>query len=77
MSLSTIPWVVTDVSRTPVADALVGWIHLFRVPLFFALAGYFARAALARKGPRGFATDRTASESCCPCWCSGRWRCCR
>ena len=58
MSLSTIPWVVTDVSRTPVADALVGWIHLFRVPLFFALAGYFARAALARKGPRGFAADR-------------------
>ncbi|MCW3159238.1 acyltransferase family protein [Micropruina sonneratiae] len=58
MSLGTIPWVVTDVSRTPAADAIVGWIHMFRVPLFFALAGYFARSALARKGPRGFAADR-------------------
>lgn len=58
MSFGTIAWVVTDVSRSPIADAIVGWIHMFRMPLFFALAGYFARASLARKGPSAFALDR-------------------
>ncbi len=58
MSFGTIPWVVTDVSRSPIADAIVGWIHMFRMPLFFALAGYFARTSLARKGPSAFALDR-------------------
>ena len=58
MSVGTIGWVVTDDSRVPVADAIINGIHVFRMPLFFALAGYFARGSLARRGPRRFAADR-------------------
>ena len=39
-------------------DAIINGIHVFRMPLFFALAGYFARGSLARRGPRRFAADR-------------------
>lgn len=37
---------------------LAGWIHAWRMPLFFALAGFFAAMVIARKGPRPWALDR-------------------
>ena len=32
--------------------------HMFRMPLFFMMAGFFARLMIARKGPWGFWSDR-------------------
>jgi glucan biosynthesis protein C len=51
-------WMVND--RYSSTWALVGTylIHLFRMPLFLLLAGYFARMSLLRKGTRPFLVDR-------------------
>lgn len=43
---------------TPFCDMLVWWIHAWRIPLFFFLAGFFALQTLQRHGPNGFARRR-------------------
>ena len=35
------------------------WIHIWRMPLFFVLAGFFAAMVIERKGRRAFLQDRT------------------
>lgn len=35
-------------------------VHIFRMPVFFLIAGFFARSLYQRKGPRGFMRDRAA-----------------
>lgn len=39
-------------------DLLIGVIHLFRMPTFFLLAGFFGALVHARRGPAGFALNR-------------------
>ena len=51
-------WIIADRSTSPIASVVVAWAHLFRMPLFLLLAGFFARMSLARKGTWGFARDR-------------------
>jgi glucan biosynthesis protein C len=51
-------WLVNDRHNSTVAAATIHVIHLFRMPLFLLLAGYFARLAWYRKGLRGFVVDR-------------------
>lgn len=43
-----LPWYGPD-SAGPVAGAVAGFVHTFRMPAFFAVAGYFAMRAVARK----------------------------
>jgi hypothetical protein len=61
-SLSYFPgldeWVVTDTSTGPVVWLLSGFSHLFRMSLFFFIAGYFARLVYHRKGFGYFVRDR-------------------
>ena len=61
-SLSYMPgldeWVVTDSSTGPVIWLLSGFSHLFRMSLFFFIAGYFARLVYHRKGFGYFVRDR-------------------
>lgn len=53
-----LPVPVADVSpSTPLALSFYV-IHIFRMSLFFTLAGYFARLLLQRRGLRGFIKDR-------------------
>ena len=47
-----------DVSRSTVLAGGFFTIHLFRMSLFFVLAGFFARLAIERRGSRGFVADR-------------------
>lgn len=43
----------------PVYWEIIGiWIHQWRMPVFFLLAGFFAALVLERKGPRYFLQDR-------------------
>ncbi|MEL7100062.1 MAG: acyltransferase family protein [Pseudomonadota bacterium] len=46
----------------PEATALTAmtsiWIHLWRMPTFFVLAGFFAQMSVERRGVRAFAQDR-------------------
>ncbi|HET9447301.1 MAG TPA: acyltransferase family protein [Steroidobacteraceae bacterium] len=61
-SLSYVPgveeWVVTDTSTSPMIWLVSGFSHLFRMSLFFFIAGYFARLVYHRKGFGYFVRDR-------------------
>ena len=61
-SLSYLPgaahwWIIGDDPSTPLA-VFFYWIHCFRMPLFFLIAGYFGRLLLQRLGLRAFVRDR-------------------
>ena len=60
VSFSTvpIPWVVHDVGRQYSFDVLLGFIHGFRMPLFFFIAGFFAHLVWQRTGTRAFLRQR-------------------
>jgi glucans biosynthesis protein C len=61
-SLSFMPgieqWVVTDTSTSAAIWIVSGFSHLFRMSLFFFIAGYFARLVHHRKGFSYFVRDR-------------------
>lgn len=52
------PWLISDSDSTPAAAVVTDWIHLFRMVLFMALAGYFGRMVVQRRGSRRFLKDR-------------------
>jgi peptidoglycan/LPS O-acetylase OafA/YrhL len=59
MSFWPIPlWPIrdNDPSNTLLVSFLV--MHIFRMSLFFVIAGFFARLLLEKRGPRGFVADR-------------------
>jgi glucans biosynthesis protein C len=51
-------WVIRDTSRHLAFDVLVAWIHTFRMPVFFVVAGFFAHLLYQRYGRWGFARNR-------------------
>ena len=53
-----LPWVTTEPPSAVVAG-LWYTIHLFRMPLFFLIAGFFGRMLLERRGTGGFIEDRS------------------
>lgn len=52
------PWLYRVQTSTPVYDLTLIAIHAFRMPLFFLLAGYFARLQQERLGASGFFLQR-------------------
>jgi len=58
LSLSFIPWPITDEVRTEGMTGLFAFIHGFRMPLFFLLSGYFAVMLWQRRGARGLISHR-------------------
>ncbi|CAM3506678.1 acyltransferase family protein [Paracidovorax anthurii] len=51
-----LPW--RDNKTTPAADLLVAFIHAFRMPVFFILAGFFVGLLIAQRGPMATAKHR-------------------
>jgi len=51
-------WAIKDSSPSPAIGALGFVAHIFRMSLFFLIAGLFARMMVHRKGVRGFWSDR-------------------
>ncbi len=51
-------WMVDDPAESPALSYSFYVIHVFRMSLFFLLAGFFAHMSLHRKGAGGFAADR-------------------
>ena len=51
-------WIVADSSRTELASVTLYILHVFRMLLFFVLAGFFAHLSFHRLGIKGFALDR-------------------
>ena len=58
LTLFPLPWPVHDVSRNAGFDALLGFIHGFRMQVFFLLAGFFGHLVWRRLGTRGFLLQR-------------------
>ncbi|MEP4197167.1 MAG: acyltransferase family protein [Aliishimia sp.] len=53
------PWVTTPApAATALTDMTAIWIHLWRMPAFFLLAGFFAQMMLERRGTWAFLKDR-------------------
>ncbi len=50
------PW--KEGSTTAVFDLSLGLIHVFRMPVFFVMAGFFAALLLEQRGPAGFLRNR-------------------
>ena len=53
---SVLPW--RDNKTTPVADLLVAFMHAFRMPVFFILAGCFVALLIAQYGPKATVKHR-------------------
>ncbi|MEO8592233.1 MAG: acyltransferase family protein [Candidatus Solibacter sp.] len=51
-------WPYQDAHRSPLLDILVFFIHIFRMPLFFLLAGFFAARLYDRRGLRYMLRNR-------------------
>lgn len=51
-------WIYEDPDRTAFAGILVLAIHIFRMPAFFVMAGFFGAMLFDRRGPGGFASHR-------------------
>ncbi|HAN98579.1 MAG TPA: hypothetical protein DCQ98_14605, partial [Planctomycetaceae bacterium] len=51
-------WLATDPQGSRLVDASIWCIHLFRMNLFFLLAGYFAKLLIERKGIGPFLRNR-------------------
>ena len=59
MSFWPIPlWPIRDNDPSSALLTSFGVIHIFRMSLFFVIAGFFARLLLEKRGPRGFVADR-------------------
>ena len=51
-----LPW--RDERTTPLADLLTAFIHAFRMPVFFILAGFFVAMLVQKRGVRGMLHNR-------------------
>ena len=51
-------WPIADTQQSPVMSLVMYVIHVFRMPVFFLVAGFFAQQLLARQGVAGFVRNR-------------------
>ncbi|MGA0807272.1 MAG: acyltransferase family protein [Pseudohongiellaceae bacterium] len=51
--------VPAEMPAAPILGAFMDWTHIWRMPAFFLLAGFFAQMVLMHKGPIAFLADRT------------------
>jgi glucans biosynthesis protein C len=50
---------LAKIPAAPILGVFMDWTHIWRMPAFFLLAGFFAQMVLMRKGAIAFLTDRT------------------
>ncbi len=65
-------WPYDDPATTVVADLGTLFIHVFRMPIFFVLAGFFAAMLYLRRGAAGLIRNRSSESphrSSWRCWC--------
>lgn len=55
--MNGLAWVVQE-TPSVICDVAFWWVHAWRLPLFFFLAGFFAKLISDRHGPMGFARHR-------------------
>ena len=61
-------WEFEFYAKVPPLDPIIGavnaWIHFWRMPTFFILAGFFAQLVLSRRGATAFLRDRFVRIAC-------------
>ncbi len=59
---STVPdiWWLKDREQSAALDALLLYLHTFRLPVFFVMSGFFAAMLMQKRGWSGFLENRTA-----------------
>jgi glucans biosynthesis protein C len=57
-------WIVADFEGSTVIDALIWFLHIFRMATFFLIAGYFGKLLVERRGTRGFLWNRFLRIAC-------------
>lgn len=68
-------WPYHDAAQSPLADILMSYLHAFRMPIFFVLAGFFAAMMLAKRAAEGCSptvSSVSPSPSPSPCSCCSR-----
>jgi peptidoglycan/LPS O-acetylase OafA/YrhL len=58
--LNVYMWPFKDAARSQVFDFTINWVHIFRMPVFFAMAGFFFALLTARRGVGGAMRNRMA-----------------
>lgn len=53
-------WPTADAGQSVLVDAVAWFLHMFRMPLFFAVAGFFAALLVAHRGLMGLFRNRCA-----------------
>ena len=53
-------WPAADAGQSTIVDVVAWFLHMFRMPLFFVVAGYFAALLVARRGIGGLFRNRCA-----------------
>src|SRR5688572_21716369 len=48
--LNVYMWPFKDTARSPVFDFTINWVHMFRMPVFFVMAGFFFALLKDRRG---------------------------
>jgi glucan biosynthesis protein C len=51
-------WPAADVQQSPIVDYIVWFTHLFRMPLFFLIAGFFVAYLVQKRGMGGMLKNR-------------------
>ncbi|TMO69316.1 acyltransferase family protein [Pseudoalteromonas aurantia] len=51
-------WFTADSQNHAIFDTLSHWLHLFRMPVFFIIAGFFAGHLIEKKGIKSFLSHR-------------------
>ena len=57
-TLASLGWPIADISQSDTLAGVFYVSHIFRMTTFFAIAGFFARLVVYRKGVSGFVKDR-------------------
>ena len=57
-------WLVNDWQGSPLIDAGIWFLHIFRMATFFLIAGYFAKFLVQRRGTRKFLWNRFVRIVC-------------
>ena len=51
-------WLSADARNSVIADVFAWWVHLFRMPLFFLIAGFFCHYMFKKRGMLGLLKNR-------------------
>ena len=59
LAFAPIPWLAMNDATSPAIGLFIEVLHVFRLPIFFLMSGFFSAMLLSRRGIAGFLTQRS------------------